>query len=55
VGLARKRDEERGACNEQEHRSEARMPCELPGLSPLAVWGGAMRSMPAPPRLALVG
>ena len=30
-------------------------PCELPGLSPKAVWGGAMRSMPAPPRLALVG
>ena len=29
-------------------------PCELPGLSPKAVWGGAMRSMPAPPRLALV-
>jgi hypothetical protein len=21
------------ACNEQEHRSEARMPCELPGLA----------------------
>jgi hypothetical protein len=54
LGLARTRAEERAACNEQEHRSVARMPCEVPGLSLNAVWGGAMRSMPAPTRLALV-